>query len=321
MQTHRLHIHKMARGRLEASIGAGLAAICAACLIPGAPALAASRSASQLRRAFAQTLLALRVTGNAATACSSTTPEGRIALIEMLRGEELYLPSTTCPEAFAGRAPADVEWYCHSQAPIAPELAPVIKQAVIHVRGNRGTVQLVYDFLCGDGETELTGSTAVAHDPMGTSHWHRSHGRWLFDDQPTGTYSPAGRKAAAMLRAALSGRTVTEDEVDPRLRTETVPFCTNGTAQLVLGFTNGESSISAPFFWYVPAGLTAAGSQDEPQQREPPFDAQGDPQGEVSIPTGFWEHEWDVKLVGGAPVVTAPPDVSLSVGAPGTAGC
>jgi hypothetical protein len=124
-----------------------------------------------------------------------------------------------------------------------------------------------------------------------------------------------------MLRAALSGRTVTEDEVDPQLRTQTVPFCTNGTAQLVLRFTNGENSISTPFLWYVPAGLTAAGGQDEPPQREPPFDAQGDPQGKVILPSGFWEHEWDVKLVGGAPVVTAPPDVALSVGAPGTAGC
>jgi hypothetical protein len=314
MQAHRLHIHKTARGRLEASIGAGLAAICAACLIPGAPALAASRSASQLRRAFAQTLLALRSTGNDAAACASTTPEGKIALIEMLRGEELYLPSTTCPEAFTGRVPAHVEWDCHSQVPIVPEVAPVIKQAVIHVRGNHGTVQLVYDFLCGDGETELTGPTAVAHDPLGTSHWLRSHGRWLFDDQPTGTYSPAGRKAAAMLRAALSGRTVTEEEAPP-LRSLTVPFCTNGTAQLVSRLSNGETAISTPFFWYVAAGLTAAG------QREPPFDAQGDPQGEVILPISFFENKWNITLVGGTPVVTAPPDVALSLGAPGTAGC
>jgi hypothetical protein len=295
----------------------GLAAICAACLIPGSAALAASRPASELRRAFAQTLLAVRVTGNA-TACSSTTHEGRIALIEMLRGEELYLPSTTCPEAFAGRARPSGRG-CSQLPPIVPELTPVIKQAVIHVRGNRGTVQLTDDFLCESEYQELTGSTAVARDPMGTSHWLRSHGRWLFDDQPTGTYSPAGRKAVAMLRAALSGRTVTEEGAPP-LRSLTVPFCTNGTAQLASRLSNGETAISTPFFWYVAAGLTAAG-QREPPEHEPPFDAQGDPQGEVILPISFFENEWNVKLVGGTPVVTAPPDVALPVGAPGTAGC
>jgi hypothetical protein len=315
MQGHRLYIHKTARGRIEASIGVGLATICAACLIPGAPALAASRSASQLRRAFAQTFLALRVTGNAA-ACSSTTPEGRIALIEMLRGEELYLPSTTCQEAFAGRTGGSESGRGCSQPPIVPEFAPFIKHAVIHVRGNRGTVQLTDDRYCVSQFEERTGPTAVAHDPMGTSHWLRSHGRWLFDDQPTGTYSPAGRKAVAMLRAALSGRTVTyteEEHIGPGF-TLTVPFCTNGTTQPVIKFTGNQPSIYSPMFWYVAAGLTAAG------QHEPPFDAQSDPQGAVNVPfSGITE--WDVKLVGGAPVVTAPPDVSLPVGAPGTAGC
>jgi hypothetical protein len=312
MRARRVHIYKTARGRIEASIGVGLAAICAACIIPGAPALAASRSASELRRAFAQTFLAVRVTGNAA-ACSSTTPEGRIALIEMLRGEEQYLPSTTCPEAFALR-PSSPGRGCSQLPPIVPEFAPVIKEAVIRVRGDRGTVQLAYDFLCESEDQELTGPTAVAHDPLGTSHWLRSHGRWLFDDRPTGTYGPAGRKAVAMLRAALSGRTVTEEE-DPPLRSLAVPFCTNGTAQLASRLSNGETAISTPFFWYLAAGLSAAG------QREPPFDAQGDPQGEVILPISFFENEWNVTLVGGTPVVTAPPDVVLSVGAPGTAGC
>jgi hypothetical protein len=314
LRARRLHIHKTARGRVEASIGVGLAAICAACIIPGAPALAASRSASELRRAFAQTLLAVRVTGNAA-ACSSTTPEGRIALIEILVGEAQYLPSTTCSEAFAGRAAEEVQGSreCGLPTPTVAEFRPVIRQAVIRVRGNGGTVQLTHDFLC-EGEGQLNGSPAVTDDRMGTSHWQRSHGRWLFDDQPTGTYSAAGRKAVAMLRAALSGRTVTQEE-DPPLRSLTVPFCTNGTAQLVSTLSNGETAISTPLFWYVAAGLTAAG------QREPPFDAQGDPQGEVILPISFFENEWNVTLVGGTPVVTAPPDVALPVGNPGTAGC
>jgi hypothetical protein len=318
MQGHRLHIHNTARGRIEASIGVGLAVIAAGLVLDAPAALAASPSVPHLRAAFSRTFLALHVTGNAAV-CSSASSEGRMALIQMVRGEELYLPSTTCKEAFAGRARPSGRG-CSQLPPIASEFAPVIKQAIIHVRGNRGTVQLTDDFLCESEYQELTGSTAVARDPMGTSHWLRVHGRWLFDDQPTGTYSPAGRKAVAVLRAALRGRTVTEEEA-PVIRTLTVPFCTNGTTQLVFRFSNGETSISPPLFWYVAAGLSVAGGQDEPPQHEPPFDAQGDPQGMVTVPPNSFGTEWDVKLVGGALVVTAPPDVSLPVSAPGTAGC
>lgn len=118
-----------------------------------------------------------------------------------------------------------------------------------------------------------------------------------------------------MLRAALSGRTVTyteEEHIGPGF-TLTVPFCTNGTTEPVIQFTGNQPSIYPPLFWYVAAGLTAAG------QHEPPFDAQSDPQGAVSVPfSGITE--WDVKLVGGAPVVTVPPDV-LAVSGPGAAGC
>jgi hypothetical protein len=298
--------------RLQASIGVGVAAICAACLILGAPALAASRSASELRRAFAQTLIALRSTGNAA-ACSATTPEGKIALIEMLRGEERYLPSTTCTEAFAGRVsgcgPSRVEL-------LTPRGAGyVIQKAVIHVRGNRGTVQLVDDFFCESEDYEVAGPRAVRIDPMGTSHWLRKRGRWLFDNRPTGTYSRAGRKAVAMLRAALSGRVVTHTVGTDHAITLTVPFCTNGTTQPISTIT-GEPVTLRPVLWYV-----AAGGLTTSEPPEPPFDAQGDPQGLMSLNDVFVIF-WNVKLVGGVLTVTEPlEDVSLPVGAPGTAGC
>lgn len=307
-----------ARGRLQASIGLGLAAICAACLIPGAPALAASRSASELRRAFVQTLLALRSTGNAAAACSSTTPEGKIALIEMLHGEERYLPSTTCTEAFAGRtsgAGSTSGCLPSGGEPVVALLTPsgagyVTQKAVIHVRGNRGTVQLVYDVFCESNGYSVAGPMAVRIDPLGTSHWLRKRGRWLFDNRPTGTYSRAGRKAVAMLRAALSGRVVT----DPAIAL-TVPFCANGTTQPITTIT-GEPVTLRPVLWYVAAGGLTTGNPPEP-----PFDAQGDPQGLMSF-TDIVIIYWNVKLVGGVLTVTElPQDVSLPVGAPGTAGC
>jgi hypothetical protein len=317
IQGYRLCIYRTTRGRLRASIGVGLAAICAACLIPGASASAASRSASELRRAFAQTILALRVTGNAAV-CSSTTPEGQIALIEMLRGG-LYLPTTTCSEAFAGRAAAEVQhtlYLCGLPAPTVSEFGPVVKKAVIHVRGNRGTVQLVYDFLCGEGEVLLTGSTAVARDPMGTSHWVRKRGRWVFANQPTGTYRPSARKAVAMLRAALNGRTVTVPE-QPLPEPLTVGFCANGVSHST--FLGQEGPDPRP--WYVTSGYSV--NSVFPYQLTPPFDTQGNPQGEVLLIQAsiFSGVEWGIKLVGGAPVVTEPSGTSLPVSAPGAAGC
>jgi hypothetical protein len=303
---------RMARGRLQASIVLGLSvSMCVVGFVSGAPALAASGSVSQLRRAFSQTVLALRVTGNAAV-CSSTTREGRIALTEILQGEERYLPSTTCTEAFAGRVAAKQAnplYGCDS-------VEPTISQAIIHVRGDRATIKLTYDSLCllGDVGTEyLTGASAVAADPIGTSHWMRKHGRWLFDNRPTGTYSRAGRKAVVMLRAALSARTVTWPESFPGAGTVRLPLCTNGTTQPVFSH-NGETAVAPPVFWYVAAGLTSS------DQHEPPFDAQGDPQGAVFVPT-FSAAEWDVKVVGGVPVATSPPNLALPVSTPGAAGC
>jgi hypothetical protein len=178
---------------------------------------------------------------------------------------------------------------------------------MIHARGNRATIKLTYDLIC-NGEGSLGGPSAVAADPLGTSYWVRRHGRWLFDDRPTGTYSRAGRKAAAMLRAALSGRSITEEGL-PGL-TLTVPFCTNGTTQQVVTI-KGETTVAAPVFWYVAAGFSTSG------QHGPPFDAQGNPQGWVSTILD----EWNVKLVGGVLAMTQPPNRSIPVGASGSAGC
>jgi hypothetical protein len=314
MQGHWPYVYKLMRGRLLALLGVGLSAICAACLIPGASASAASGSASDLRHTFAQTLISLRSTGNAAV-CSSAIPQGKVALTEILRGEEKYLPSTTCTEAFVGRV-AEEEQHTSlcGGLPHLSALRPVIEKALIHVRGNRGTVRLVSDFFCEHGENQVTGASAVRIDPMGVSHWLRRRGRWLFDDRPTGTYSPAGRKAVAMLRAAMSGRAVTDPAVLPESAL-TVPFCTNGTTQPVVTLTGSPALVMRPVFWYVAAGLTTTGLP------EPPFDAQGDPQGSILV-TDALSAEWNVKLVGGALMVTKPPGgVSLTVGAPGSAGC
>ncbi len=310
MQGYQLHICRMIRTRLQASIGILGIVTCAAGLIFCTPALAASRrSGAQLRHAFAQTFLALRVTGNPAAACSLTTSEGQIALIQILRGEGRYLPSTTCAEVFAGRAQIEIKGalLCNLPMPSVSEFGPAIRKAVVHVRGNRGTVQLVDDFICGgvDGRKQLTGSVAVANDPLGTSHWIRKRGRWLFDDQPTGTYSPAGRKAVVMLRAALSARTITEP-----LDTATA-FCANGDTN----FTVGGHFVGSDGPWYVTGGYPSI-----TERPGLPFDSQGNPQG-VAYLFGPVFGEWGIKLVGGVLAILSTGSGSPATVTPGTAGC
>jgi hypothetical protein len=241
-----------------------------------------------------------------------------MALLEILR--RYYLPTTTCSEAFAEDAVAThPPALCLLPAPTVSEFAPVIKRAVVHVRGNRGTVQLVDDFSCGESENQLlTGSAAVAHDPMGTSHWVRRHGRWLFADRPTGTYSPEGRRAVAMLRAALTGRTVTVPE-QPVPEPLIVGFCGNGSTQST--FLGQEGPDAGP--WYVTSGGYYVNTLSDLYRPQPPFDTQGNPQGEILLLQAsiFSGEVWNVKLVGGAPVVTESSGASLAVGAPGSAGC
>ncbi len=306
MQGHRLGPTYIRLNRVQASIVIGLAVtMCMVGFVPGAPAVAASGSVSELRRAFRETFISVRATRTSAS-CSLATAQGRISLIEMMRGQERYLQSTTCAQAFLNTQESPAE--CGT----VPQLQFVIKSAIVRVKGKRATIQLVEDIAC-TSEGLVGGAAAVRRDPMGISHWIEHGGRWLFNNEPTGTYSPAGMKAAAQLRAALSGRSITEGG-PPQGLTLTAPFCANGTTPLVVRAPDGETAVEAPVFWYVAAGLSASG------QYEPPFDPQGDPQGAVFVPAN--PHvEWGVKLVSGVLAATSPPNVALPVGAPGSAGC
>jgi hypothetical protein len=321
MRGYRLHICRMTRARLRASIGTLAIVTCTAGLMFCTPALAAhrhprhnhSRSAAQLRHAFAQTFIALHGTGNLAAACSLTTSEGQIALIQILRGEEQYLPSTTCTEAFAGRAEAikkaqiEDTLTCVASTPSVPAFEGAIRKAVVHVRGNRGTVRLVDHFgICAP--RQIGGVEETAGLPV-TSHWIRKRGRWLFDDQPTGTYSPAGRKAVAMLRAALGGSTITEPNPATPTEPSVAAFCTNGSTN----FTWVGTSV-ADGSWYVTGGYPFTA-----KEHGPPFDTQGNPQGVVSVDVPIHD-EWGIKLVGGA-VLGLPLEGQSFTITPRAAGC
>jgi hypothetical protein len=229
----------------------------------------------------------------------------------MLRGEEEYLPSTICTQAFA--APRldyqPIGLLCSAGA--AAYLQAMIKKAVIHAKGNRATIQLTSDFICQQ-EGVLTSSSVVKVDPLGTTHWIQQHGRWLFDDEPTGTYSPSGRKAAAMLREALSGRKITVEQL-PGFSLS-FPFCANGSSATTIQKSDGETGTFAPVLWHVAAGFSATSTH------EPPFDAQGEPQGAVFVPAAE-RAEWNVKLIGGTPYAAQPSGANVPVSAPGAAGC
>jgi hypothetical protein len=281
----------------------------AICLLVCSPASAANRSTAQLRRTFGQVFLSLRI-GGASAACSLATAQGRISIIEEIRGEEHYLPSTTCPEAFSGwAAKVKARWEaCDREVPDASQFAPTINSAVIRVNGNHATVQLVNDRACGyvPSVHELRlfeGLEAVKYDPLGTSHWMRKHGRWLFDDRPTGTYSPVGRKAAAMLRAALDGSVVTAVPTFERGFTLSVGFCATGaihTEITIPGNAAGATTEAGP--WYVTGGSSS----------EPPFDPHGNAQGRIILERAWYivAIEWDVSMVEGKLVVNLPPSES-----------
>lgn len=290
-------------------ISLAMLAITAMCIVPSA-AMAAPRSTAKLRHTFGELVLALRATGNAAV-CSHASPSGRLALIQMWRGEERFLPSTTCIQAFAEPVEGSIgiTRLC-DESPIL--IQTIIERAIIHEKGNRATIQLDVDQTCGGGPQPLTGAAALSRDPLGTTHWIRQHGRWLFDDKPTGTYSPTGRKVAAMLRAALDGRNITTEAL-PGGFFLSVPFCADGATTPILT-TPKETEPLGPTLWYVAGGVTATDTQ------ETPLDAHGDPQGAVFVPSSLRE-EWNVTLLEGVPHLTDASGVSVPIGAPDTAGC
>jgi hypothetical protein len=226
----------------------------------------------------------------------------------MMRGQEHYLPSTTCEEAFSD---AQQEFLAAGspECGTAIALTTFIKSAIVRVKGKRATIQLVDDLYCYTIENIVSGAAAVRLDPMGISHWIKRRGRWLFNNAPTGTYSPTGRKSAALLRSALSGGTITQSV--PSLPNSAASFCANGGSHF--NFLGNFIPDGGP--WYVAAGYSLTTNKSEP-----PFDTQGNPQGAVFVyqPVAA---EWDVKLVGGTIVASTSMYPVQPVFGPGTAGC
>ena len=76
-----------------------------------------------------------------------------------------------------------------------------------------------------------------------------------------------------MLRTAVSGSTIREPG---NLAPNVAAFCSNGTSQVTFFGT----PIGSDGPWYVTGGYPS--TTNTTQQDGPPFDAQGNPQGEVS---------------------------------------
>ena len=285
------------------------------CATACSSASATPSARSQLRRAFGQVFVAA-ADGDVST-CSDATPRGRLWLTEIMLGQEQYLPSTSCQEAIGGIAARAKPTNCAT--PIAAQLKPFIQTAVIHVKGDRATVQLTDDVSCEEAHGEeqehsITGRSAVMLDAMSTTQWLRRHGRWLLNDAPTGTYSAEGRKSAAMLRAALSGGTISETVVGlaPNHNGNGAAFCANGSTHISFF----DNYIPDGGKWYVAGGYSVVTHAPGPS-----FDAQGNPQGVVVVYTPTYI-EWGLKLIGGTVIPSQPPsDPFPLLFQPGTAGC
>jgi hypothetical protein len=282
-------------------------------------AVAAASSVSQLRRALARVDTTVHLERNHLTSgsgvCSATTAQGQISLIEMMRGQDHYLPSTTCEQAVS-EAQQDFTAGGSHECLVGEYRDPFIKSAIVRIKGKRATVRLVEDFACPTGENLANGAAvvgpnlvrgagAVRADPIGVSHWIKRRGRWFFNNEPTGTYSPAGMKAAAQLRAALSGGVITEASGTTGYA---VAFCVNGSSNLDFF---GHLVPGGP--WYVAGGLSVSYAS------EPPFDPLGNPQGAVFLYQPAVA-EWDITLVGGR-IVVASASMVQPVFQPGAAGC
>ena len=265
-------------------------AVVALALLLLSPTLADANSISQLRSAFGETFFSVRSARTPST-CSLATAQGRISLIEMMRGQDHYLPSTTCEEAFS-EAQQEVRAEGSPECGRATELKTFIRNAIVRVKRNRATIQLVEDIYCYSTESNVHGVTALRLDPMGISHWIKRRGRWLYNNAPTGTYSPTGRKSAALLRSALSGGVITQPA--PPLADSAASFCANGGSR----FDLLDQSLLEGGPWYVAAGYSLT------TKPEPPFDAQGNPQGAVFLYQPVVA-EWDIKLVGGTIVASS----------------
>ncbi len=273
------------------------------------PTLADANSISQLRSAFGKTFSSLRSARRPAT-CSLATAQGRISLIEMTRGQDHYLPSTTCEEAFS-EAQKENLIEGSPKCGTATELKTFIKSAIVRVKGKHATIQLAEDIYCYTIEKAVRGATAVQLDSMGISHWIKRRGHWFFNDEPTGTYSPAGRKSAALLRSALSGSVIVIPQSVPSLPGSAASFCANGSSHF--NWFGNYLPEGGP--WYVAGGYSLTTNKPEA-----PTDAQGNPQGAVFVYQPVVA-EWDVKLVGGTIVASSPMSPEQPVFQAGAAGC
>lgn len=253
--------------------------------------------------------------------CSQASIRGQLVIIELLEGQERYLASTTCEGAFTEyeRERMGVP-HCDTAEDVAAVNA-IVKGARVHIRGKHATIELASDIFCGgNGEVGTLSpnsqSRPSTEGQLTVSHWTERHGHWLFDDEPTGTYTPAGQKSAALLRAALTGGTITEN-----LGTlnDAAAFCANGDSRI----TFANNFIPNGGTWYVAGGYSVATNHLATNTPGAPFDAHGNPQGAVFIfqPIAV---EWGLTLVGGTVVASQPPGspapahMSFS---PGNAGC
>jgi hypothetical protein len=303
-------------------------------LAPSA-ALAARSPASGLRHSLGQLVTALRETASP-TACSSATPAGQAALIEIVSNDFPSPPGTTCEDAFAGLDKKLTGEGGQLSRPLTTSIRDMISTASLRVNGNRATARLTRDsWVTGLDGSQVTGVAAVRLDPLGVSHWIRNRkGRWMFNDQPTGSYGSAGLRAATLISNALKGSTL---RIPPPPVEITFGFCGSQATTNDTVTTMGPETQTYDFpagrggSWFVAGGydtIASSGQGEYPQaggglgQPEAPFDAQGNPQGSLWLSPPPFVAEFDVTLVGGKVTARENSDgvVERTV-TPGTAGC
>jgi hypothetical protein len=316
-----------------AGVGVTVVGLALVTLAPSA-ALATHSPASGLRHSLGQLVTALRETASP-TVCSLATPAGQAALIEIVSDDSPSPPGTTCQDAFAGLDKKLTEEGGQLSRPLKTSIRDMISTASLRVTANRASARLTRDsWVMGVNGSQVTGAAAVKLDPLGLSHWIRNRqGRWLFNDQPTGSYSGAGLRAATLLSNALKGSTL---RVPPPLEV-TFGFCSDQatTHDIVAAVPPHTTPTDFPVGqggpWFVAGGYITIvnGHGEYPQavgglgQQEAPFDAQDNPQGSLWISPPPFLAQYDIKLVGGKVIARE----SSNQGAlertvtPGTAGC
>jgi hypothetical protein len=273
-------------------------------------------SVAKLRHALGVIFAATKMHAHlsARAVCSQASIRGQLAIIELLEGQERYLASRTCENALTE---TEREWIgnrfpqCDTVEDVAAVDA-IVKGARVHTRGKRATVELANDIACG-GDGAGTAPNELSADRLAVTHWTERHGHWLFDDEPTGTYTAAGQKSAALLRAALTGGTITENV---GILNDAAAFCANGDSHI----TFANNFIPNGGTWYVAGGYSVASN---PRTLRAPFDAHGNPQGAVFIfqPIAV---EWGLTLVAGTVVASQPAEAPVTGNLafqPGNAGC